>query len=780
MTSVRQADAPRGILIFGGECEYGFAALGTDGERLDPAESIEALMREVTRQVPHLRCGGENDVFTVNGSRVYLDIGLHPEVATPECSAPEEAVRYARAGDRLLARAARAMERNRERDGVEAVLWKANVDHRTGATWASHESYLHQAPQSLFAEQLMTHLVTRVLYTGAGGFANRAPALRFVVSPRAFHLKHAISSSSTDERGIFHTRDEPLAAAPYRRLHVLAGESLWSETADYLRFGTTALLVAQIDAGRRPQTGLDLASPLQALATIAADVSCTATVGLRPSGRLTAIAIQRRLLEGVEADLGADYLPSWAPLVCERWRAVLDRIEASPSSLVGVLDWPTKLGMLRRQCEAAGLEWTFSGQTGAGLGHGPSVRARGASKTAATARLLETDMRFNRLDDRGIFAALDQDGVLAHRILSPGAVERALGEPPSTGRARIRAAWVRRLASKGSAISCNWDRIVDHESGSMLYLGDPFQSEGEMWTPLPPAPASSSSHVDPVVEPIARAVAARAPREVLRQMRPLLSGAEPLSLSACHYCAGVIGALVPTAPVPVLRRGGAMAGRVLAALFERVAGHPAYALEHDVGTLLYRFHESRGRYDLARRVIERLLARAHDAGNHGDTATLTNNLGYEHLLEGQWDAAEALFERAMALFEDVGTTNDVVNVRANLLECRFARTNPECWDALVPMLRDVNRALVASGDWRARKTLRLLARFAEHRGRWHAARGWARRALVASEGVDTQLREWDRSYLQSLAASARAARRSPSMRQLPDASHTSAASTHCP
>jgi hypothetical protein len=59
---------------------------------------------------------------------------------------------------------------------------------------------------------------------------------------------------------------------------------------------------------------------------------------------------------------------------------------------------------------------------------------------------------------------------------------------------------------------------------------------------------------------------------------------------------------------------------------------------------------------------------------------------------------------------------------------------------------------MANGDWRARKTLRLLARFAEHRGRPLAARGWARRAIAATQGVATQLREWDRAYLLALEA----------------------------
>jgi len=762
LTSPRNRDRPSAIRIFGVETEYPFIELDANHQRLDLAASADTLMRRVKELVPHLRCTGEHDVFTVNGSRIYMDVGLHPEVATPECSTPEEAVLFTRAGDRLLARAARAMERAWAKRGkkVEVVVWKANVDHGTKATWGSHESYLHQAPQSLFAEQLISHFVSRIIYTGAGGFDNRATALRFVVSPRACHLERTISGSSTCKRGVFHTRDEPLAAGGHRRLHVLAGESLWSETADYLRIGTTALLVAQIDAGRRPQTDLDLASPIQALAAIAADVSCTATVSLRSTEPVTAIVIQRRLLESVEADLGAEHLPSWAPRVCERWRDVLDRLETSPSSLVGVLDWPTKLAVLERQCQREGLQWTFSGETAGRPPDNVSAQSQSTSETEATARLLETDLRFTRLDDTGIFTALDHEGALAHRILSPDAIEQAITEPPSTGRARIRAACVERLASKGSAVSCNWDRIVDRESGKMLHLGDPFQCDGEQWVPLPSTPRRSYEDTDPVVAPIARAISDRAPREALRLMRALLTGAEPLAPSAYRYCADIIGRFVPIVPVPVLRRGGATAGPVLTALFECAARLRDHSLEQRVGHLLCRVHEARARYDRAGQVIERMLARAREQDDRWDIAMLTNNLGYEYLLMGQWQTAEDLFERAIAFFEDCGGQHDAINARANLLECRFARTRPECWNALLPMLRNVNRALMASGDWRARKTLRLLARFAEHRGHRLAARGWSRRALAVSEGVPTQLRKWDRAYLEALEASSSPAERS--------------------
>ncbi len=170
------------------------------------------------------------------------------------------------------------------------------------------------------------------------------------------------------------------------------------------------------------------------------------------------------------------------------------------------------------------------------------------------------------------------------------------------------------------------------------------------------------------------------------------------------------------------------------------------------GLMLYRFYEAGGQYDRAARVIERLLARAREKGDVYDIAMLTNNLGYEYLLVGHWPTAEQHFQDALARFKQIDARTDILNCHANILECRFSRLRPEKWDALLPMLKTINRALVNSSDWRARKTLRLLARYAQHRGHMRAARGWIRRAIAAAKYQPTRLREWDEAYLERLEA----------------------------
>src|SRR4029079_72988 len=46
--------------------------------------------------------GRSSNVFLRNGSRLYLDVGSHPEYATPECDSVIDLVTHDKAGERIL------------------------------------------------------------------------------------------------------------------------------------------------------------------------------------------------------------------------------------------------------------------------------------------------------------------------------------------------------------------------------------------------------------------------------------------------------------------------------------------------------------------------------------------------------------------------------------------------------------------------------------------------------------------------------------------------------
>jgi hypothetical protein len=434
--------------------------------------------------------------------------------STPECTDPWDVVRYACAGEQILETLATELV-SRDRRIAETVILRCNVDYGgTGTTWGCHESYLHKRDPSILPAHILPHLVSRLIYTGAGGFNSRAAhTLEFTLSPRVWHLEHEVSEQSTFARGIFHTKDEPLAAEGYHRLHILCGESNCSETAAWLKLGTTALVVALIDGGVEPGSGVQLQSPLTAMQRYASDPHCQITAPTTSGRELRALDIQRHYLTLAEQHAGAPFMPSWAPEVCRRWRAILDQLENAPSAVSTALDWAIKCALYAAhasRCEVPwdslpqwntivsrlGAAWERTRQRGeltceAVLGPGspvlnevthlePQLRRSGLSWEglgtflALRKELFEIDARYGQLGDKSIFASLDAAGVLRHRVPGIERVEAAVHEPPAGSRAQARGKVIQQLAGKKDGLVCDWQGIWDRRGNIVVDLSDPF------------------------------------------------------------------------------------------------------------------------------------------------------------------------------------------------------------------------------------------------------------------------------------------------------------------
>ena len=82
--------------IFGIETEYGVTCTFRGQRRLSPDEVARYLFRRV------VAWGRSSNVFLRNGSRLYLDVGSHPEYATAECDSVQQLITHDRAGERIL------------------------------------------------------------------------------------------------------------------------------------------------------------------------------------------------------------------------------------------------------------------------------------------------------------------------------------------------------------------------------------------------------------------------------------------------------------------------------------------------------------------------------------------------------------------------------------------------------------------------------------------------------------------------------------------------------
>ena len=508
--------------LMGVETEYAITAATRAGKCVDRPALVDKFFRAARQQLPNIRDFG-GGMFLQNGSRLYCDMGLHPELATPECTSPSETVMYVLAGEEILRGIADSLEK-RLPDIDEVQLFRTNVDYSgTQSTWGCHESYLHRTDPEAVKGQIIPHLASRVIYTGAGGFNPLAEGVEFSLSPRVAHLKTDVSRESTHSRGIFHTKNETLAEGDCNRLHILCGESLCSQTSSFLKIGTTALVVAMIEAGVCRAEAVQLRFPLQAMRMFSSDPRCQAAAALNRGKNASAIEIQRHYLSLAEANLSREFMPEWAEGVCREWRRVLDCLEREPTALDTTLDWAIKLSVFTNRVSQRGLVWeslphwnrVLSWLRGAlsstqfhrtpitaelVLGGGSPLKNEVEALTPYLAdvglrwddldlftglkrELFEIDMRFAQLSRKSVFAALDKAGVLSHRLCGRSEVKVAVSDPPSDGRGRLRGEFVRRNGARKNRYYCDWRGVWDFHGKRALDLSNPFESE-ERWRTL--------------------------------------------------------------------------------------------------------------------------------------------------------------------------------------------------------------------------------------------------------------------------------------------------------
>src|SRR6266704_2243729 len=235
---------------------------------------------------------GLANVILTNGARLYVD-HAHPEYSTPEVTNPRDAVLWDKAGERVMAEAAR---RAATIPGSAPIhLYKNNTDN-TGVSYGAHENYLmrRQTPFADIVQFLTPFFVTRQIVCGSGrvGMGQDGSQPGFQISQRADFFEVEVGLETTLKRPIINTRDEPHADADkYRRLHVIIGDANLSETATYLKVGTTALILDMIESGIRFDQ-LRLADPVRAVHAISHDPALKTTVELANGRKFTGLDIQ--------------------------------------------------------------------------------------------------------------------------------------------------------------------------------------------------------------------------------------------------------------------------------------------------------------------------------------------------------------------------------------------------------------------------------------------------------------------------------------------------------
>src|SRR5215213_5660050 len=144
----------------------------------------------------------------------------HPEYSTPEVTNPRDVVLWDKAGEHIMAEAARRAARIPGTAPIQ--LYKNNTDGK-GASYGAHENYLmdRKTPFIDIIRGLIPFFVTRQVFTGAGrvGIGTEGRTHGFQLSQRADFFEVEVGLETTLKRPIINTRDEPHADADkYRRL----------------------------------------------------------------------------------------------------------------------------------------------------------------------------------------------------------------------------------------------------------------------------------------------------------------------------------------------------------------------------------------------------------------------------------------------------------------------------------------------------------------------------------------------------------------------------------
>ncbi|MFD1858597.1 Pup--protein ligase [Aeromicrobium camelliae] len=437
--------------IFGIENEYGVTCSFRGQRRLSPDEVARYLFRRV------VSWGRSSNVFLRNGARLYLDVGSHPEYATPECDSVTELVTHDRAGERILeGLMLDAQERLRE-DGVEGdiYLFKNNTDS-AGNSYGCHENYLvsRGGEFARIADVLIPFLVSRQIIVGAGKVQQTPRGTVFSVSQRAEHIWEGVSSATTRSRPIINTRDEPHADAErFRRLHVIVGDSNMSETTTMLKVGTTDLVLRMIEAGV-VMRDLTLENPIRAIREISHDMTGRRKVLLANGRELSALEIQAEYF-GKAADF-VDRHGLRTPVidaVMDLWERTLKAVESGDLSLVErEIDWVIKYRLLERYRERRDLAWSDP-------------------------RITQLDLAYHDIRrDRGLFSLLERQGAVA-RITTDLEVFRAKSIPPQTTRAKLRGEFIARAQERRRDFTVDWVHLkLNDQAQRTVLCKDPFRS----------------------------------------------------------------------------------------------------------------------------------------------------------------------------------------------------------------------------------------------------------------------------------------------------------------
>ncbi|MCZ7525954.1 MAG: Pup--protein ligase [Acidimicrobiia bacterium] len=439
--------------IFGLENEYGVTCTLRGQRRLSPDEVARYLFRRV------VSWGRSSNVFLENGARLYLDVGSHPEYATPECDSIAELVVHDKAGERILESLVQSAEQRLREEGIrgEVYLFKNNTDS-AGNSYGCHENYLVERDGDFgkFTDVLIPFLVSRQIFAGAGKVLQTARGAMYCVSQRAEHIWEGVSSATTRSRPIINTRDEPHADAErFRRLHVIVGDSNMSEYTTFLKVGATSILLRILEEDPAPWRDLTLENPIRAIREISHDMTCRRRVRLVNGRELSALELQSEYLIRAQRFARRHGLSPLEQRALEMWEHVMTVLERDPLDLRTEIDWVVKYHLIEAYRAKNELPLTHP-------------------------RVALLDLAYHDVTrSRSLYYLLERRGQV-DRVADDEEIERAITVPPQGTRARLRGAFIQRAKERKRDYTVDWVHLkLNDQAQRTVLCKDPFKARDE-------------------------------------------------------------------------------------------------------------------------------------------------------------------------------------------------------------------------------------------------------------------------------------------------------------
>ncbi|MFM9122759.1 MAG: proteasome accessory factor PafA2 family protein, partial [Actinomycetota bacterium] len=233
------------------------------------------------------------------------------------------------------------------------------------------------------------------------------------------------------------------------------GDSNMSEYATFLKIGTTMLLLRMLEEPNVIIRDMSLENPIRAIREISHDISCRRKIRLASGRELSALDIQRELLDHALRFAKTGRFNAEELRALEMWEHCIATIENEPLKLNREVDWVIKYHLIDAYREKNSLALDD-----------PRVKL--------------VDLQFHDIcRNRGLFYKL-QNNALVERVCDDPQIDRARDIAPQTTRARLRGEFIKRAKEKKRDYTVDWVHLkLNDQAQRTVLCKDPFKSKDE-------------------------------------------------------------------------------------------------------------------------------------------------------------------------------------------------------------------------------------------------------------------------------------------------------------